>query len=289
MKHIYFRMLFLIITTSGSSMAEDLKTGYNKLLALSLTDDISASKLKSDGLSYEKYSLPYNFNELYVNGDYSFSVQLRGNYLKVKSSSFHIENVGSLHARWDIFSITTSPKVTYKINDNFSFENELEFGYANMKNNSSFHGDFQMKESLREEKLLDWDINSFHITPKVGIKNTFKLNNNYEVNSFGRISYMFANGFRDKNNTGTWALGSEYVMTDLFKLNEKNFNLILSDSIGGFYGKNYRELSFGVINNISLSLEAPIDFYDDQLKIKMGVGYLLGDNAHGITFILEIR
>lgn len=105
MKSIYFRVLFLIITTSGSSMAEDLKTGYNKLLALSLTDDISASKLKSDGLSYEKYSLPYNFNELYVNGDYSFSVQLRGNYLKVKSSSFHIDNVGSLHMLDGIFLV----------------------------------------------------------------------------------------------------------------------------------------------------------------------------------------
>lgn len=45
------------------------------------------------------------------------------------------------------------------------------------------------------------------------------------------------------NNTGTWSIGGEYIMTDLINLNGMNFNLILSNDIGGFYGKDYRELS----------------------------------------------
>nr|WP_282553588.1 hypothetical protein [Providencia sneebia] len=236
-----------------------------------------------------------HFKNIYVKDNYAFSMQLKGNYLKVKSSPVNIDYVGRMHARWDIFSLTASPKVSYQINDNLHLENELEFGYANMSNNSSFHGDHQMKELLRNEGLLDWSVNSFHITPKIGLKNTNKLANNDEINIYGHISYMFTNGFRTEkklnvnSNTGTWSAGGEYVMTDLFSLNERKFNLILSNNIGGFYGKDYRELSFGFINNTSLALETPINFYDNTIKIKAGIGYLSSDNAHGLAFMLEIK
>ncbi len=297
MKSSYSRPLLLLyaIYACSSYSDENLNAGYSKLLALSLTDDISASKLNADGFNYEKYSFPYEFKNLYVEDDYSFSVQLKGNYLKVKSSPINIDSVGSLRARWDIFSVSASPKVAYQINERFSLENELEFGYANMSNKSSFHGNQQMKEILRDEGLLDWNVNSFHITPKVGVKNTNKLDNNDEINIYGHVSYMFANGFRNEkklnvnSNTGTWSIGGEYIMTDLIRLNEINFNLILSNDIGGFYGKDYRELSFGFINNTSLALETHINIYDNQVKVRAGIGYLSSDNAHGITITFGIR
>lgn len=288
-------LLFYAIYACSSYSDESLNAGYAKLLALSLTDDISASKLNADGFSYEKYSLPYEFKNLYAEDDYSFSLQLKGNYLKVKSSLVNIDSMGSLRARWDIFSVSASPKVTYQINERLSFENELEFGYANMSNKSSFHGNQQMKEILRDEGLLDWNVNSFHITPKVGVKHTNKLDNNDEINIYGHLSYMFTNGFRNEkklninSNTGTWSVGGEYIMADLIRLNGVNFNLILSNEIGGFYGKDYRELSFGFINNTSLALETPIDIYDNQVKVRAGIGYLSSDNAHGIALTLGIR
>lgn len=51
---------------------------------------------------------------------------------------------------------------------------------------------------------------------------------------------MFTNsiGYEKKlnvnSNTGTWSVGGEYIMTNLFSLNDINFNLILSNDIGGF-------------------------------------------------------
>lgn len=288
-------LLFYAIYACSSYSDENLNAGYSKLLALSLTDDISASKLNADGFNYEKYSFPYEFKNLYVEDDYSFSVQLKANYLKVKSSLINIDSVGSLRARWDIFSVSASPKVAYQINERLSLENEMEFGYANMSNKSSFNGSQQMKDALRNEGLLDWDVNSFHITPKIGLKNINKLDNNDEINIYGHVSYMFTNGFRNQkelnvnSNTGTWSIGGEYIMTDLISLNSIDFNLILSNDIGGFYGKNYRELSFGFINNTSLALEAPINIYDKQMKIRAGIGYLSSDNAHGIALTFGIR
>lgn len=288
-------LLLCIIFTSSAYSDENLNSGYSKLLALSLTDDISASQLNSDGFNYEKYSLPYEFKNLYVKDDYSFSMQLKGNYLKVKSSLVNVDSVGSLRARWDIFSISAAPKVTYQINERFSVENELEFGYANMSNKSSFHGSQQMREILRDEGLLDWDLNSFHVTPKVGLKNTNKLDNNDEINIYGHLAYMFANGFKNEkqlnvnSSTGTWSIGGEYVMTDLIHLNGRNFSLVLSNDIGGFYGNNYRELSFGFINNTSLALETPMNIYGSKVKVQAGIGYLSSDNAHGIALTLGIR
>lgn len=297
MKSLYSKPLLLLYTiyACSSYSNENLNAGYAKLLNLSLTDDISASKLNSDGFNYEKYSLPYEFKNLYIIDDYSFSMRLKGNYLKVKSSLVNIDSVGSLRARWDIFSISASPKVSYQINEKFSLENELEFGYANMSNKSSFHGSQQMKEALRDEGLLDWDVNSFHITPKIGLKNTNRLDNNDEINIYGHLSYMFANGLRSEkklnvnSNTGTWSIGGEYIMTDLISLNGINFNLILTNDIGGFYGNGYRELSFGFINNTALALETPINIYNNQVKVQAGIGYLSSDNAHGIALTLGIR
>ncbi len=285
MKVPYLKILLSLSTIyiCSSYSDENLNAGYAKLLALSLTDDISASTLHAEGFNYEKYSLPYEFKNLYVTNDYSFSMQLKGNYLKIKSSLVNVDSVGSLRARWDIFSISASPKIAYQISEKFSLENELEFGYANMTNKSSFHGSQQMKEALRDEGLLDWDVNSFHITPKIGLKNTNKLDNNDEINIYGHMSYMFANGFRNEkklnvnSNTGTWSIGGEYIMTDLISLNDIDFNLILSNDIGGFYGKDYRELSFGFINNTALALETSINIYDNQMKIRAGIGYLWRD------------
>lgn len=297
MKSLYSKPLFLFYTiyVCNSYSNENLNAGYVKLLATSLTDDISASKLNVDELNYEKYSLPYQLKNLYVTDNYIFSIQLKGNYLKVKSSLVNIDSVGNLRARWDIFSTSISPKVTYQINERLSLENELEFGYANMNNKSSFQGSQQMKKALRDERLLDWNVNSFHITPKIKLKNTNKLDNNDEINIYGQVSYMFANGFRNEkkinvnSNTGTWSVGGEYIMTDLISLNGINFNLILSNDIGGFYGNGYRDLSFGFINNTSLALETPINVYDNEVKVRTGIGYLSSDNAHGIALILGIR
>lgn len=297
MKSLSSKLLFLFYALYACSTYadENLNAAYAKLLALSLTDDISASKLNSNELSYDKYSLPYEFKNLYVTKDYFLSMKLNGNYLKIKSSPANIDSLGNLRAHWDVFSLSATPKITYPINEKFSIENELEFGYSNMNNKSSFHGNEQMKEILREEGLLDWSINTFHITPKFGLRNNNKLNNNDEFNIYGHISYMFTNSFGNEkklninNNTGTWSIGGEYIMNDLINLNGVNFNLILSNDIGGFYGEGYRELSFGFINNTSFALETPIKFYDNQVKIKAGIGYLSSDNAHGIAFTLGIR
>lgn len=287
--------MFYTLYACNAYSDENLNAGYAKLLALSLTNDINASKLNSDGLSYNKYSLPYEFKNLYVTKNYFLSMKLNGNYLKIKSSPTNIDPLGNLRAQWDIFSLSAAPKIIYPINEKFRLENELEFGYSNMNNKSSFHGNEKMKEILRDEGLLYWSINTFHITPKFGLRNTNKLNNNDEFNIYGHVSYMFTNSVGNEkklnvnNNTGTWSIGGEYIMTDLINLNGMNFNLILSNDIGGFYGKDYRELSFGFINNTSLALETPIKFYDNQVKIKAGIGYLSSDNAHGIALTLGIR
>lgn len=297
MKPLFLITLLLpaIIFITPAYSNDNLNTSYAKLLALSLTNDISASKLDSGGFNYEKYSLPYTFQNLYEYDDYSFSVQLRGNYLKVKASPIYVYPSGKLRAHWDILSVTTSPKITYKINNNLKLENEIEFGYANMNNRSTFSGDNNTKESLREIGLLGWSINSFQLAPKIGLINTNTLNNNHQINFHGNVSYMFMHGIKNdkelniNNNTGTWSVGGEYIMTDLFNIKDKPFSLILSNDIGGFYGNDYRELSFGFINNTSLALETPVNVYDNEVRFKAGIGYLASDNAHGITLIFEIR
>lgn len=53
-------LLLCIIFTNSAYSDENLNSGYAKLLALSLTDDISASQLNSDGFNYENILYPMN-------------------------------------------------------------------------------------------------------------------------------------------------------------------------------------------------------------------------------------
>lgn len=288
--------LSMIIFVKPSYSDDSLNSSYGKLLALSLTNNISASKLDSEGLSYQKYSFPFTFKKLYeFDNVYYLSTQFRGSYLKVKASPIDVYSSGKLRAHWDIFSLTISPKITYKINDNFKLESEFEFGYANMNNKSKFTGDDNTNQFLREIGLLDWSVNSFQLAPKFGLVNTNILDNNDQLNFHSYISYMFIKGIENEkelninNNTGTWSLGGEYVITDVIHIKNKPFNLILSNDIGGFYGEGYRELSFGFINNTSLALETPVNIYNKEVKLMVGVGYLVSDNARGLTLLLEIR
>lgn len=286
---------FLVMFSPDSFSDKALTAGYAKLIALSSTNDISASTLHSDGLEYSKYSLPYTFKNIYNEGDYSFNIQIRGNYLKVKSDVIDINSSNTLRSRWNILNLTTSPQITYNIDKNLSLEGEIELGYSNMKNTSSFHGEDDIKIGLREEKLLDWDINAVNITPKIGIVNKNTLNNGDKIKLHTHVSYMFMESVGNKsdikinNNIGTWSTGGEYTITNAFAIKDNPFDIIVSNDIGGFYGNSYRDLSFGFINNTSLALETPIDINNTEFKIKVGLGYLYSDNAHGMTFIIGIN
>lgn len=181
----------MIGSISPSYGSDDLNAGYSKLIALSATNDISASRLDTDeGLRYEKYTLPYEFKDIYTDGDYRFSVRVRGSYLKIKSDEENLDGIGHYRAKWNMLSFTTSPRVVKRINKNLNFESELEFGYTNMKNNSTFKGDEEVKNLFYENGLLGWNINTLHITPKIDITNSYVLDNHDEINFHGNIAYM---------------------------------------------------------------------------------------------------
>lgn len=274
---------------------DSLNAGYAKLLALSSTDDISASSLTADKARYAKYSLPYRFDELYKDSDYTLSLLLRGNYLTVKPEKTSLESQGTFHPRWDIMSVTASPQIAYNINESLTLESELEFGYAYMSNKSTFHGNAETKDVLYREGLLGWSTNTLHITPKIGLSNVYELDNSDEITIRGHLAYMFMKGVKNEkklninSNTGIWSAGAEYAIPDIFRFRNTPFSLIISNDIGGFYGRYYRELSFGFINTTALALEAPVDFYDNNVKVKIGIGYLSSDNAEGMTLLFEIR
>lgn len=288
--------LFLVQMMSYADDSENLNAGYAKLIALSSTNDISASTLSADdGLKYSKYSLPYDFTDLDESDHYAMSVRLRGSYLKVKGADIEMGSLGVYYPRWNMLSLTASPRITFTLSDTLALNNEFEFGYTKINSQSTYQGDAQTHALLRDDNLLEWSMNTFHLAPKIGLISRYTVNNKDEINVYSDIAYMYIDtpgntahsGF--KSSFGTWSFGGEYVITHLFKLKEQPFNVVISNDIGGFYGKGYRDLSFGFINNTSLALEMPINLNNSRLKMKVGIGYLSSDRARGQMFIFEIK
>lgn len=295
-----FKISFILLSIGYTNYSyaddqDDLKSTYGKLLALSSTSDISASTLKDDeGVHYSKYSLPLNFNDLYTHGNYAFSLGFRFNYFNISGNTLDL-SYGKISPHWNIFNLVAIPKISYKLNEKFTLEGELEYGYSRMENKSKFDGSKINEEALKKENLLDWNANAVHLTPKIGLKYKNKLRNNNEINLNTHVGYMILSNFNNKENLrinnriGTWSVGGEYVINDAFKVYDRGINIAISNDIGGFYGDNYRELSFGFVNSTSVALETPIKLWGETMKLKTGVGYLLNDNAHGAMFILGLE
>ncbi len=215
----------LLVHLSTSAYGDDsLNAGYAKLLALSSTSDIGASTLTADKVSYAKYSLPYRFDELYKDSDYTLSLQLRGNYLKVKPQKNTLESQGTLRSRWDIWNVTASPKIAYNINESLTLESELEFGYAYMDNKSIFHGNAEIKDALYREGLLGGSSNTLSIMPRIGLSNIYMFDNHDEIKIHGHLAYMMMKGVQNEkklninNNTGIWSVGGSISFQIYFVL-----------------------------------------------------------------------
>lgn len=278
------------------SLNRELTPGYVKLLALSSTNDITASSLKDeDGLEYDKISIPYNFDNIYEYQDYTLSLGMRASYLKIKANSINLNSSEKFSPLWEILSAVVAPKVSYKINDRLQLNTEIEFGYNRMENKSTLKGDDLSREEFINFGMLDWTINSISVTPKIGLNYNYFLKNQNEINLNGNIGYMFLSELDDhksidiNSQVGTWSIESAYIIKNAFDLNNKIIDLRLSNNIGGFYGQDYRALGFGFVNNSSVALEYPVRFYTNERKIRIGIGYLVNDYANGLTFILGIQ
>lgn len=298
MKRIQQTALFLVLVHNANlTYADDLTSGYSKLLTLSSSNDISASTLHSEGVDYNKYILPYVFENLYQYEDYAFSLGLKGSYLKVRLDPISINDDNDIYyGRWDIFNVMVTPKVDYKLNQYVTLEGAVDLAYSKMVNNSKVRGSQEVKEGLTDNGLLDWDVNTLHFAPEIGAKFKKAFDNNDELTFHSRISYMVLTGIDNNksgvkvdDNAGTWSTGASYLVSDALNIMEKDFDLLLSNRIGGFYGKGYRDLSFGFINSTEVAVETPLKIYGYDMKMKIGVGYLSSDNAHGTTLVFGLQ
>jgi hypothetical protein len=289
--------IFLSLMSSHSAYSNDaLKATYGKLLALSSTDDISASTLKDDdGLTYHKLSLPYNFENLYVDGPYSFSLDLRFNYFTLATDTLSI-NDSTLDLKWNIYNMVVAPRISYAFNENIVAEGKLEYGYSKMNNRSKFHGDDLIYQNLTEDNTINWSLSSMHITPHLGLNYFKKLKNNDDLSVKSAVGYMILSNFNQNkddpkisNKVGTWSLEGEYTFNDAFQLWGKSLDLSLNNHIGGFYGNHHKELGFDFVNNTSIAVKTPIRFFGQSRKLKTGLGYLAAEHVHGMMFILGLE
>ena len=295
-----FKTSFLFLSLMGSHSAysdDEFKATYGKLLALSSTDDISASTFKDDdGMTYNKFSLPYSFDNLYVDGNYSFSLDLRFNYFTVATDTPLSIDDSTLDLKYSIYNMVIAPRISYVFNENFVAEGKLEYGYSKMNNHSKFHGDELMHQNLVQGNVIDWSLSTMHITPHLGLNYFTKLNNHHDLAVKSAIGYMILSNFNQNKDdpkvssrVGTWSLEGEYTIPHAFHVWGKNLDLSFNNHIGGFYGDQYKELDFSWINNASVALKTPIQFFGQSKKLKTGLGYLAAEHAHGIMFILGVE
>jgi hypothetical protein len=289
--------IFFSLMASHSAYSDDeLNSTYGKLLALSSTDDMSSSTLKNDeGLTYTKFSIPYSLEDLYVDGNYSFSLDFRLNYFTVEMDTPLMFENNALDLKWSIYNIVVAPRISYAFNENFLLEGKLEYGYSKMNNHSKFQGNEILHQEFIRKNLTDWSLSSVHITPHLGLNYFKKLENNNDLAFKSAIGYMILSNLNQNKNdpkisnrVGTWSLEGEYTLNDAFQLWGKNLDLSFSNQIGGFYGNQHKELGFGFINNTSVALKTPIRFLGQSRKLKTGLGYLAAEHTHGIMFILGL-
>lgn len=66
-------------------------------------------------------------------------------------------------------------------------------------------------------------------------------------------------------------------------------DVIASNKLGGFYGKGYRDIDMGFMNNAELAAGTRIRIFNQSYDMRVGVGYLISDNGQGISLVMRMN
>lgn len=267
-----------------------LGAGYAKLLMLSSTDNISASSFRTyDGVTFSKFSLPYEMFRLELTDRLSLSSTVRGSYLKVKGTD---EDEGmATRFRWDMFSAVSGLVGHYHVSDNVAIKSGIELGYVYMRNRISLGGHATDDE-------YRWDMTSRNglVTPILGVEYTNGLDNGDRIHAEGSLSWMRVSPFSTNNHlmnihnqkAGTWSLLGEYTFGDVYQLLGRSMDVVVSNKLGGFYGQGYRDIDMGFMNNIELTTGTRIKIFNQSYNVRVGAGYLINDNGQGMSLVMRM-
>lgn len=287
-------VLSCLATAGGEACAQEdgsLGAGYARLLMLSSTDDISASSFRThDGVAFSKFSLPYEMFRTELTDRLSLSGTVRGSYLKVKGTD---EDEGmATRFRWDIFSAVSGLVGRYHVSDNVAIKSGIELGYAYMRNRISLGG-----HATDDEYRLDMTSRSGLVAPMLGIEYANGLDNGDRIHAEGSLSWMNVSSFSTNNRlmnihnekAGTWSLLGEYTFGDVYQLLGRSMDVVASNKLGGFYGKGYRDIDMGFMNNTELATGTRIKIFNRNYDVRVGVGYLINDNGQGVSLVMRMN
>ncbi|HEJ0404576.1 hypothetical protein I5M82_12275 [Serratia marcescens] len=285
-------VLSCLAAAGGEACAQEdgsLGAEYARLLMLSSTDDISASSFRThDGVTFSKFSLPYEVFRLELTDRLSLSGTVRGSYLKVKGT----DDDEGMATRWDMFSAVSGLVGRYSVSDSVAIKSGIELGYAYMRNRISFGGHAPDDE-------YRWDMTSRNglVAPMLGIEYANGLDNGDRIHAEGSLSWMHVSSFSTNSRlinihnekAGTWSLLGEYTFGDVYRLLGWPMDVIASNKLGGFYGKGYRDIDMGFMNNTELATGTRIRFFNQNYDVRVGVGYLINDNGQGISLVMRMN
>ncbi|RLM20821.1 hypothetical protein BIY29_14665 [Brenneria alni] len=293
----------LFFSLSASAVADDdnndddsdLKSSYAKLLDLSTVDDVSTSKLRADdGFNYSKIVIPYATDYYPLGGDSSAAWFIKAGFLEVKGDAIPIDD-SRFTPRWHALSIVTGPSFKYRIQERFNLVGKLGIGYSRLINDSPYSGDSVIENALRDEKLLDWEIDAYIISPSIGIEYKKIFNSGDVFDVYTNLSFTHVSSFNNNNNdlkisdnSGSYSIKTDYTFTDVFHAFNRRINFVVSNKFGGFFGSNYRDLGFGFVNETQMAIEVPTDPFFKGNKMRIGIGYLYNDYAQGVSLVLSL-
>ncbi|CAI2044161.1 Uncharacterised protein [Serratia marcescens] len=278
---------FVAFAGLGRAKAENALGGtYARLLMLSSTEDISASSFRTDeGVRFDKFLLPYEMLHLDITDRLSLSGTVRGGYLKVKGQN---DDDGSIiRLQWDIFSVVSGLVGRYHINDEVAMKGGVELGYVYMRNRYAFD----------DENRLDMASQNGLIAPMLGIEYTNEVDNGDRLHIEGGLSWMHVSSFSTSNRlmnihnekAGSWSLRGEYTFDGVYRLLSRPMDVIVSNNLGGFYGKGYRDIDMGFMNNTELATGSRVRIFGRSYGVRVGVGYLVNDKGHGVSLVMRMN
>ncbi|KHO44729.1 hypothetical protein [Serratia marcescens] len=178
-------VLSCLATAGSEACAQEggsLGAGYARFLMLSSTDNISASSVRThDGVTFSKFSLPYEMFRLELTDRLSLSGTFRGSYLKVKGTD---EDEGmATRFRWDRFSAVSGLLGRYRVSDSVAIKSGVELGYAYMRNRISLSG-----HATEDKFRLDMTSRNGLVAPMLGIEYAHGVDNGDRIHAEGGLS-----------------------------------------------------------------------------------------------------
>ncbi|MVX98632.1 hypothetical protein GP924_25130 [Enterobacteriaceae bacterium 8376wB9] len=276
----YLILILILIGYNESSYSELHNPINKKVLALSQSENIKATRFKSkNNYKFSNHSFQYKFDNTILNTNASNpylrfnNLSLDGKYTNLEGNTRFTRNVTSfvIGSEFIVFNELT--------------ESRIEVGITSLKGENKRTSEDKNHVTGMDGFVLFY--NMIDMYKYVNYKQSFQISTELSL-GFNRSFECKNCKIKNESFMNSWRTQLEYKINDALCIYGKCYDSIITGAIIGPLMNDMDDSDFSLINEFSFVFEKDISNIFKGRRLSVGIGYLINNVGDGASIIISI-